>query len=190
MITVAVSELVLNANANSLKLFDVDVPLTEEACGVICKQCNLRTLQIIIDRPTMLPTLVLPNLTNLQIEYHHGLDWLQGFNGASLGKLTELSFPSVSDSIGNFLGASETVALTTSIPSTLSTFKFFTSHPWRPIYHSLFRPSQLQVLTIKSSCEPDCLSELDDDTVTDLARAMPRLVVLQLGDPPCETPVE
>jgi hypothetical protein len=188
MIVLAVSELVFNTEKNALRSFYVDSPLTEEASEVICKRSSLRILQIVINGSNALPTMELPNLTNLRVGYYYGNDWLQGFRGASLGKLTSVEFFSESVPIDNFLGAFETVALTTSIPATLLTFEFHTKHPWRPSFRSLLPFIQLKNLTVESSCGLGCSSTIDDDTVTDLARALPKLETLQLGDHPCETP--
>jgi hypothetical protein len=188
MITVAVSELVLTTNRDTLRSFHVDSPLTEEAREVIYKIPLLRELRTVIDGPTSLPTMILQNLTDIRIEYHPSHDWLQGFRGASLGKLSLIRISSESDSIDNFLRAFETVVLTTSIPATLSTFGLRTKRAWRPAYRSLLPFTQLTTLVIESSCEPVCSSTIDDDTVTDLAQAMPKLQVLQLGDLPCEAP--
>ena len=188
MITVAVSELVLTTNQNTLQYFHVDSPLTMEACQVIYKLPNLCTLRAIIDSSTALPTMVLPGLAAIYIEYHNGHEWLQGFRGASLGKLTSVAFSCKSDSIDSFLGAFESVALTTSIPTTLSTFQFYTKCQWRPSYRSLLPFTQLRELVIESDCGLGCSSTIDDDTITDLARTMPQLETLELGDRPCETP--
>ena len=188
MIAAAVSELVTNTRQNTLEHFCVDSPLTEEACEVIYKHPDLCQLETVIDTPTALPTLALPNLTDIDIKYYHGHDWLQGFCGASLGKLAWVTISSESDSIGDVLAAFKSVALTTSIPATLSTFSFATERPWRPSYRSLLPFTQLKNLTIESSCKLGCSSTIDDDTVTDLARAMPQLEILELGDDPCETP--
>ena len=186
MITLAVSEL---AKQNTLQYFNADSPLTVEACQTIYNNPELRVLvQTIVDRPTALPTMVLPNLTNLYIECYSSHDWLQVFHEASLEKLDWLTISSKSSSIGNFLGAFEAVALTTSIPATLSNFRFRTKCPWRPSYRSLLPFTQLKCIIIEASCEFSCSSTIDDDTITDLALAMPKLEHLQLGNRPCKTP--
>ena len=41
---------------------------------------------------------------------------------------------------------------------------------------------------IQASCKGDCSSKIDDDIIVDMARAMPKLEILQLGDMPCEIP--
>jgi hypothetical protein len=184
MITLAVSELVLNINKNTLHSFEVDYPLTKEACEVIYQLPDLCTLYAAIDVPTALPTVVLPNLNNLDVDYFDGYHWLQSLRGASVEKLDSIAVSAESDSIDGFLEEFKTVALTTSIPATLSTFRFYTGHPWRPNYRPLLPFTQLQCLTIGFSCELGCSSTIDDDTITDLARAMPRLETLELGNKP------
>jgi hypothetical protein len=188
MITDAVSELVLRTGRNPLLHFVVDAPLTAEACEVIFKQPDLRMLQAVIDGFTALPTIALPNLTDMMISYRDGHDWLQGFCGASFGKLTSITVSSKTDPTDKFLGAFETVALTTSIPATLSTFVYYTGRPWMPDYRSLLPFTQLKELVIESPCDVDCWWTIDDDTITDLARAMPQLELLRLGDYPCDAP--
>ena len=188
VITVAASGLLLSTSRNPLQSFLVDCPLNEEACEVIYRLPDLCELSTVVDRSASLPTMVLPNPTEMDLEFNHERDWLQGFRGASLGKLVLVSFFSDSSSIGDFLEAFESVALTTSIPATLSTFIFNTSRQWRPNYRSLLSFTQLVELTINFSCEPSCSSRMDDDTVAELAQAMPKLEILRIGESPCKTP--
>ena len=186
MIAIAISEIFTSNRA--LRSFDVNSPLTEEARAVLYELPNLQNLRTVIEGATSLPRMVLPNLTEMDIEFddHRGL--LQGFCGASLGMLNSLTFRSESESIGGFFEAFGRVALTTSIPTTLSRFALHTSRPWRPDYRPLLSFTQLTVLTIEFSCTPSCSSTVDDDTVADLARAMPKLKSLHLGKKPCRTP--
>ena len=188
MIISAVSELALNANPRTLEHSYVGSPLSEEAREVICKLPHLRALQLVIDGPTVLPTMALPELDCLCVEYNNGHDWLQGFRGAQFGSLTRVIFTSKSDSAGNFLEAFTNVALTTPIPNTLSLLSFCTERPWRPTYRSLLPFTHLQFINVQSSCEFGCSSTIDDDTLTNLAQAMPKLKILWLDGTPCETP--
>ena len=68
-ITAAVSRMVLLGNRNALRYFGVDSPLTEEAREVIFKLPDLRELSVVIERNTPSPSAVLPNLTQMHIEY-------------------------------------------------------------------------------------------------------------------------
>ena len=188
MITDAVSKMLLATNRNTLQYFQADSPLKEEARDVVYKLPRLRALWSIIEGPISLPTLTLPNLVKLVVEYDHDHDWLQGFRGATFGELVSVSFLSESKSIGDFLGAFESAALTTSIPATLTTFRFDTPRPWCPKYRSLLSFTQLQKLSISFSCGRGCSSTIDDDIITEIAQAMPKLTVLRLGGPPCQTP--
>jgi len=192
MITAAISEMFLAINRNILQQLDVHLPLTGETNELICKLSGLRKLRLTIDRPGSLPTLVLPNLVELNVDYGHDYDhdhgWLQGFRGATLGKLATVGFYCSSRSIGDFLEAFEGVALTTSIPATLSEFKFCTIHAWRPNYRSLLPFRQLKELVVTFSCSYGCSSTIDDDIMTEMARAMPKLELLRFGSLPCKTP--
>ncbi|KAF9643055.1 hypothetical protein BDM02DRAFT_3264243, partial [Thelephora ganbajun] len=156
IITAAVSELLLTTNRNTLRSFNANSPLTEDAREVIYGLPDLCELRVVIVGSTSLPTVVLPNLTRIDVEFSHGHDWLQGFRGASLGKLASVTFRSESNSIGNFLETFESVTLTTSASATLSTFTFYTSRPWRPNYRSLLPFTQLEELVIEFSCERGC----------------------------------
>ena len=180
----AVSQLV-TATRGTLRSFRVDCPLTQEATEILYKSPHLCEARTVIDGPILLPPMELPNLTRMDIKFYHRRGWLQGFLGASLRKLVWLSFRSESDSLSGFLEAFERVALTTSIPTTLSTFMFHTTHSWRPNYRSLLRFTHLTRLDIEFSCTPGCSSTIDDDIVTDLARALRKLEFLSLGGPPC-----
>ena len=181
----AVSHLVTTTRG-VLRSFFVDSSLTHEAADILYKSPHLCEVRTVIDGLTSLPTMELPNLTRMQIEFYHCHGWLQGFHGASFGELDCLSFYSKSKPIDGFLEAFEQVALTTSIPTTLSTFRFYTACSWRPRYRSLLRFAHLTMLDIKFSCTRGCSSTIDDDTITDLAQALHKLESLSLGGPPCE----
>ena len=186
MVAAAVSSLLLVINRNALRCFRVDSPLTEEARQVICNLPNLRELSVIIERDNSLPTVVLPNLTNLEIKYDQDSDLLRVFHGATFGKLAVLTLQSESEQIDGFLEAFERVALAASIQNTLSEFCLRTSRSWTPNYSSLLPFTQLTTLVIHFSCNGGCSSTVDDNVVTNLARAMPKLETLELGDEPCE----
>ena len=188
--TAAVSEMLLATNRDTLQQLDLLSPLTEEVSEAICNLPNLRKLRVVIEGSGSLPTLVLPNLTEIDVEHDHDHDWLQGFRGATFGKLISVAFHCRSSSISDFLKAFESVALTTSIPTTLSMFMFYPSTlcSWKPNYCSLLPFTQLKKLVIGFSCRPNCSSTIDDDIMTDLARAMPKLEILRFGNSPCQAP--
>jgi len=188
IITEAVSKMVLDCNQDTLRQFFAESPLTVEAREVVYRLPELTHLWSFIQEGTSLPPVALPNLIMIDIEYGDHLDWLQGFRGAVLGGLERAVFDCESERIGDFLGAFESVALTTSIPATLSHFNFCTSRSWNPNYRSLLPFTQLKDLIIEFSCDGNCSSRVDDNIVTDLAQAMPKLEILQLGGPPCKTP--
>ena len=189
VITVAASGLLLSTSRNPLQSFLVDCPLNEEACEVIYKLPDLCELSTVVDRSASLPTMVLPNLTDIYLKFDNdpGRDWFQGFRGASLGRLVSVNFYSEIDSVNGVLEVFESVALGTSIPATLSTFRFFNPSRWTPNYRALLPFTQLKELVVEFSCEGGCPSTIDDDTITDLARTMPKLETLHIGESPCET---
>ena len=183
----AVSEMLLACNRDALRSFDVDYPLTEEARRFLHTLPKLRKLWVFTQGPTLLPPLALPDLEELYIDWDCGRDWIQGFCGATIGKLKAITFQSLSGStqIGGFLEEFKTVALATSLQNTLSEFEFRTSQSWNPNYSSLLVFNQMRILDIEFSCDNGCSSTVDDDTVTNLARAMPKLKILRLGKAPC-----
>jgi hypothetical protein len=187
-ITAAVSKFLLTTNRDALRQFRVDSPLTEEAREVVCKLPDLCKLWVVLEGSTSLPTLVLPNLTEMDVEYDDNCDWLEGFRGATLGKLNSVAFRANSESakVAGFLEAFEGAGLATS--TTLSSFSFYTPHPWRPNYRSLLSFTQLINLEIKFSCDDGCSSTIDDEIITDMAQTMPGLKHLLLGQEPCRTP--
>ena len=128
----AVSEMLLACNRDTLRIFEVDSPLTKEAQEVVYRLPKLFGMWAVIQGPMSLPTVELPDLIQIDIEYDDDLNWLQGLRGATLGKLEAVSFRSESNRIGDFLGAFESVARTTSVKNTLSEFKFYTSRSWNP----------------------------------------------------------
>jgi len=188
VITEAVSEMVLACNRDTLQVFRVDSPLTEEAREVVYQLPRLSSLRAIIQGPTSLPTVTLPNLTSIDVEYDNGLNWLQGFRGATLEKLESVIFRTEANDIGDFLGAFKSVALTTSIKNTLSQFGFGTSRSWNPSYSSLLLFNQLEKIEIQFSCKGGCSSKIDDNIIVSLGQAMPKLEILCLGRTPCAAP--
>ena len=188
MITAAVSGMLLANNRNTLQRFHVDSPLTDEASEVIYKLPSLCELSVVVERDTLLPPAVLPNLTELRITYDHGGDWLRIFRGATLDNLKTVTFYPGSEQIGDFLEAFARVALATSIQNSLSTFCLNASCSWNPNYSSLLPFTELTTLVVAFSCDDGCSSTVDDDVLTSLARTMPQLEHISLGDAPCQTP--
>jgi len=184
-ITAAVSAMLLTTNRNTLRRFRVDSSLTEEAREVVYTLPNLRAFWAVIRRDTPLPSVILPNLTDLTITYEQDSDWLQLFRGATLGPLVAVTFHSESEQIGDLLEAFERVALAASVQNTLSTFILYTSCSWNPNYPSLHQFTRMTRLIIEFSCNDGCSSTVDDDVIMNLARAMPKLKILKLGNPPC-----
>jgi hypothetical protein len=164
----------------------VDSPLTEEACEVIYKLPDLCELSVVIEGPTSLPTMVLPNLIAIDVEYNYDHNWSQGFREATLEKnLTSVAFHCNSEAIGDFLETFERVTFAASAQNTLSIFRFYTLCSWNPNYSSLLPFTQLTYLIIEFSCDDGCSSRVDDDIIINFARTMPKLDILLLGDPPC-----
>jgi hypothetical protein len=185
MITTAVSGMLLNVNQNTLQEFDVDSPLTEEANEVVSKLPNLCHLSVVTERETSLPSLSLPNLTHLTITCDDEGDWPQLFHRATLGKLESVTLYPKSKQIGNFLGAFERAALSSSVQTTLKELNLVALCPWNPDYSSLLQFTQMEHLDIEYSCGSRCSSRVDDDIIINLSQAMPKLTRLNLGDEPC-----
>ena len=185
MITAAVSGMLLDSNQNTLQELSLDSPLTEEAAKVICKLHNLRSLWMVIDRETPLPSAQLPNLTELTITCDDEDDWPQLFCGATLGKLESVTFYPQSEQLGDFLGVFEGIASSSSVQNTLLRFNLSASCSWNPNYFSLLPFTRMERLVIDFSCDGGCPSRVDDDVIIKLSRAMPKLTTLQLGGDPC-----
>ena len=186
MITVAVSGMVLATNRNTIQALRVYSPLTEEAGELIFKSPGLRSLSVLIEWETSLPPASLPNLTELRIKCDDEGGWPRLFHGATFGKLESVTFYPKSEEIGDFLGAFERVALSSSVQNTLSTFCVSAACSWSPNYSSLLSLTHLVNLTIEFGCGDECSSTVDDDIVIILSQAMPKLQVLKLGDEPCQ----
>ena len=188
MITAAVSRMLLESNRNDLQCFDVDSPLTKEARKVICKLPDLHKLSVVIGGDTSIPSVVLPNLTNLTVEYANDSGWLEAFHGATLGKLKTVTFRSGSEQNGDLLEVFEKVVLAASSQDTLSEFSLYTPRLRNPKYCSLLTFTQLTILVIEFSCDDGCPPSVDDDIITNLARTMSKLKEVFLGSTPCEIP--
>ena len=170
-ITAAVSEMVLATNKNTLQYFLVNSLLTE-AHEVVYRLPNLHRLWVIIEGPTSLPTVELPNLTKTDVECDHDDHWWQGFHGGTLGRLVIVALCSESESNGGFLEVFRRVGLTTSTCVTLLTFRFYTLHPWRKFNRSLLPSMQLKEFAIDFPCDHGFSSTMDDNIITDIAQAM------------------
>jgi len=185
VITAAISGRLLITNRNTLQRFRADSALTEDASKVLYKLPNLCGLSVFIERETPLPSASLPNLTDLTITCDNEDNWPRLFHGAILGKLEDVNFYLQSERIGDFLGAFERAALSSSVQNTLSKFYIFAHHSWNPNYSPLLPFTQLVDLEIEIPCDGGCPSTVDDDIIISLSRAMPKLESLALGDPPC-----
>ena len=185
LIIEALSEMLLACNRDALQCFYVDSPLTKEARNVLFQLPKVSGLWAVFRGYTQLPPVVLPNLSLIDVEFDSHLGWLQGFRGGTLDKLETVCLRPRSEEISDILGEFKSVALTTSIPTTLLKFSLITSRSWDPNYRSLLPFTQLRDLVILFSCEGHCSSRLDDDIIMDLARAMPKLKILRLGGAPC-----
>lgn len=188
VITKAASEMLLACNRDTLQRIFVDSPLTGDAHEIIYRLPKLRSLLAIIEGSTLLPQAELPNLGSISIQWDSGYEWLQGFRGATIGSLETATFRPVAGSaqIQGFLEEFQSVVLTTA-RDTLSGFSLCTSQSWTPNYSSLLGFKRLTNLTIQFSCRNGCSSTVDDDIIINLARAMPGLRVLYLGQQPCQS---
>ena len=189
-ITEAVSEMLLACSPNTLQLLSVDSPLTEDARGIVYRLPKLYSLSALIQGPISLPPVELPCLETLCVEWDSGYDWLEGFREAKIRKLESITLrpATVPHQVHGFLGFLEefqSVALSISAQETLSEFSFYTSQSWFPNYSSLFVFKRLVKLEVEFSCNSGCSSTVDDDTIVNLAEAMPGLKILRLGGPPC-----
>ena len=91
-VTEAASEMLLACNRrNALQTFRVDSPLTEDAREVVYRLPRLTRFWAVIQGSTSLPTVALPNLTVIDVEYDD-LNWLPGFREATLEKLESVTF--------------------------------------------------------------------------------------------------
>jgi hypothetical protein len=188
VVTEAVSEMLLACNRDTLQHFYVDSPLAEEACKVLYNLPNLNVLLAFLRGPTSIPeSVVLPNLAMLRIEYDHGSDWSQIFHRATIGELKSVLFvPSGSAQVDGLLEKFQNLA--PSAQDTLSSFYILTAQSWSPNYSSILTFTQLKLLRMDFSCHNGCSSQVDDDIVVSIARAMPGLEHLRLGSAPCSNP--
>jgi len=108
--------------------------------------------------------------------------------GATLSKPMEVNLHAECDQIGGFLEVFENVALATSASATLSQSRFCTSRSWNPRHYSLLPFKQLKELVIEFSFQDGCSSSVDDEIITALTQATPKLEILQPGNTPCEAP--
>ena len=149
------------------------------------KPHNLRSLLVVIEREASLPPVLLLDLIKLTITCDNEDDWPRLFHEATFGKSESVTFYPRSKQIGDFLGAFERAALSSSLQNMLSKFRHSTPYPWNPGCSSLVPFTQMVDLDIKSSYNDGCSSRVDDDIVINLLRAMLKLKILGLDDDPC-----
>lgn len=155
----------------SLKGFETYVPLSEAAIRHLVQLPNLHTLYIAQDPPQTVPTSVLPSLIQLHLDNHALVPWLRLL--ASHGK--------------NILQDGSTSAISHS--SARGTLELLNC-PRKTIVDSTFLSSivefcDLVILRVGASCRDaeGCSFRMTDDNVNDLAAALPRLEILELGEP-------
>ena len=139
IITEAASELLLACNRDTLQSVWVESPLTEDPRGILYKLPKLRHLWTLVPELTSLSPVSLPDLEMICVVRDSGHDWLQGFRGATIGKLKTIIFQPAPGSlqIGDLLEEFQSVPLTTSAQTSLSEFGSHTSQSWTPSYSSL-----------------------------------------------------
>ena len=185
VITTAISGMLLATNRKTLQRWRVSCPLTEEANSVLYSLPNLRNLSVHIERGTSSPSASLPNLTELSIVCDNENSWSGLFRRAIFGKLESVSFYIRSEPIGDFLGAFEKAALSSSIQNTLLELHFIPLCPLSSNYSSLLAFTRLEILKITSPCNGRCSSTVDDNMIIRLSRAMSKLKDLELGGVSC-----
>lgn len=185
IITAAVTKLLVTTNQNALRSLDIHSALTAQAREVVHKLPNLTDLTVVVEENTPMLPLVHPSLPNLTIMFNHDRDYSQVFREARLEKLKSMRVFFTSEMVGDFLEEFARTPLAASAKNTLSDFQLFADFTWNPDYSPLLSFTQLTRLTIESPCTSPCSSNVNDDTVIDLARAMPKLVTLHLGYHPC-----
>ena len=161
--------------------------MTEDACGIPYKLPKLCGL--LATTPTLLLLVELPDLGPIHVQWDSEYDWLQGLRGTAIGKLKTIdSRPTFrSTQTGDFLEGFQSVGLTTSAQTSLSESSFVTSQPWVPNYSSSLAFKQMAKLEIEFSCYSGCSLMVNDDIIINLAQAMPKLEILQLGNQPRQT---
>lgn len=160
--------MLLACNRDTLRDLLVYSPMTGEAQEILSQFPKPSRLLAVIEGHTPLPTMVLPDLTSIAVEYEDHLDWLQGFHGATLNRLETVTFHSKSAHIGGPFGAFGSVALTTSIMKPLLRFRFYTSSSCDPEFPPLLPFKQLKELEIEFYCDCGCPSRVDDDAIITL----------------------
>lgn len=128
---------ILVTSRNTLQKLHVDSPPAEEAAEVLYELPSLRNLSVVIKRGTTLPSVSLPNLTELKVSCDNEDGWPGLFHGATFEKLESVFFYPQSEQIGGFLRALERAALSSSVQNTLSKFYILALRPWNPAYSSL-----------------------------------------------------
>ena len=98
---------------------------------------SLRNLSVVIKRGTTLPSVSLPNLTELKVSCDNEDGWPGLFHGATFEKLESVFFYPQSEQIGGFLRALERAVFSSSVQNTLSKFYILALRPWNPAYSSL-----------------------------------------------------
>ena len=145
---------------------------------------NLRSLSVVIEKGTRIPSTSLPSLTHLRLQDEDGSGELQLLSRATFGKLESAHFDIGSKPIDDLLETFKGAALSSSIQDTLLEIGFTTDWSWNPNYSSLLPFTRLIDLDIMFPCDGAC-SGVDDGIFIDLSQAMPKLQYLGLGEAPC-----
>jgi len=155
----------------SLRSFSTRTPLSEVAIRYVIQLPNLRSWTVTRGPPRTVPASILPSLEQLHLDRTEALPWLHLLASRQKGIVHEHSASAMSHARTRESLKSITCPGSAIVDSTLLS--------------SLITFRNLATLRVQPDCpgEEVCMFRLTDDDMENLATALPRLEILELGSP-------
>lgn len=186
----ATSQLLIHCN-HHLRRFQVDSPISTSALRHILQLPLLEEVRLVnpIWLPGPLPTLIFPSLRELDVYCNGDPTWLKLLPAIESPVLTTISVMSLN--IERFMEAFQLTMIGCGMHEFLQEFAVQSPGPDYKITPQIlthcFSFKNLRSLTLSSECSGRCsTSDLRDDDIDLLTKAMPCLESLIIGDVPCQ----
>jgi len=190
----ASSQLVMQCNYR-LRKFRVDSPISASALRHVIQLPSLEDLWLVVDSiqlPDPLPILVFPSLRELDVECNGDFTWLKLLPSIRNPVLTSIGIKCPGSDVERFIKTFQETMTGCGMHESLQVFEVESPDKFQitpQIIAHNFSFKNLTNLTLSSDCSDHCqTSDLTDDDIDLLTKAMPCLEGLFLGGIPCMVP--
>ena len=191
----ASSQLLIQCNPHRLRKYNVDSPISASALRHVVQLPSLEEFYLVVDSlqlPDPLPIVVFPNLRLLDVKYNGDPTWLKLLPAIGNPGLTSIFVECLGPDVAQFMETFQLTMAECGMHERLRQFRVAGQNEFKitpQIIACTFLFKNLTSLEVFSDCSPLCrTSDLTDDHIDLLTKAMPRLETLAIGEDPCGFP--